>query len=377
MAIDTITSEAIEVINPTGRLVLQLTTNTRRSVHGYYDLPPWSPVDGRIAFSRMNAPDSKTGDICVMDADGGNLYKVAESRAMSANGGALAQWASDGSRVYFKDRDRETRLIGWVDPDTGISGTHPGDLRMISPAGHLHAYHTMHGDYAEDDVPKMKDVHGVFAQDLETGESKQLATLSDCLTLHPRRDEIADWHLFVKHTKWSPDGSRMMFVFTNEIHFDRKYGELPRVKDVYVINADGSNLKRVGEFGNHPLWHPNGREILTNSPFEGSPGNKLVLTDVETGEERLAVTCAKGSGHPSFSPDGKYIVIDVVNNTTKEAKFLLVDVETDTAETLLELPVFDHSHAGTHLHPVWRQDSSQILYASDASEICQLCVCDV
>ena len=87
MAIDTITSEAIEVINPTGRRVLQLTTNARRSVHGYYDLPPWSPVDGRIAFSRMDAPDSKTGDICVMDADGDNLYKVAESRAMSANGG--------------------------------------------------------------------------------------------------------------------------------------------------------------------------------------------------------------------------------------------------------------------------------------------------
>ena len=170
----------------------------------------------------------------------------------------------------------------------------------------------------------------------------------------------------------------MMFVFTNEIHFDRKYGELPRVKDVYVINADGSNLKRVGEFGNHPLWHPNGREILTNSPFEGSPGNKLVLTDVETGEERLAVTCAKGSGHPSFSPDGKYIVIDVVNHTTKEAKIPARQISKPIPlETLLELPVFDHSHAGTHLHPVWRQDSSQILYASDASEICQLCVCDV
>ena len=116
MAIDLVTSEAIEVINPTGRLVLQLTTDVRRSVHGYYDLPPWSPVDGRIAFSRMDAPGSKTGDICVMDAEGSNLHTVAESQAMSPNGGALAQWASDGSRVYFKDRDRETRLIGWVDP---------------------------------------------------------------------------------------------------------------------------------------------------------------------------------------------------------------------------------------------------------------------
>jgi Tol biopolymer transport system component len=377
MAIDTVTSEAVQVTNPTGKRVLQLTTNVQRSVHGYYDLPPWSPTDGRIAFSRMGDPGSKVGEICVMDADGGNLRTVATSWVMSPNGGALAQWASDGSRVYFKDRDDNARMIGWVNPDTGERGSHPGDLRMISPAGHLHAFHTMHSDYAEDDVPKMKDKHGVFAQDLETGESKQYATLSDCLELHPRRDEIADWHMFVKHTKWSPDGSRMMFVFTNEIHFDKKYGELPRVKDVYVVNADGSDLKRVGEFGNHPLWHPNGQEILTNSPFEGSGSNKLVLTDVDTGEERLAVTCVNGYGHPSFSPDGKHIVVDVVNNKTKEAKFLLADVEADTAETLLELTVFDHSHAGTHLHPVWRQDGSQVLYAADASDICQLCVIDM
>lgn len=51
----------------TGQNILQLTNDTRRSVHGYYDLPPWSRVDGRIAFSRMDAPDSGRGDICVME----------------------------------------------------------------------------------------------------------------------------------------------------------------------------------------------------------------------------------------------------------------------------------------------------------------------
>jgi Tol biopolymer transport system component len=361
----------------TGRAILQVTHHNRRSIHGYYDLPPWSPADGRIAFSRMSAPGSKAGDICVVDADGDHLKTVGTSRVMSPNGGALAQWSADGTRIYFKDRDGDQRLIGWLNPDTGESGSHIGDLRMIRPTGHENAHHTLHGDYAHDDVVKMKDKHGVFAQDLNTGESRQLATLTDCLALHTRRDEIANWHLFVKHTKWSPDGARMMFVFTNEIHFDKLYGELPRVKDVYVVNADGSGLKRVGEFGNHPLWHPNGHEILTNSPFEGSPDNMLVLTDVDTGAERLATTCRKGTGHPSFSPDGKYIVVDVVNNKTRSAQLALVDVAGNTTRTLIETSVTDHSHAGTHMHPVWRQDGSQVLYASDASGTAQLCVLDM
>jgi len=285
-------SEARAIEDPgTGRSVLQLTGDGQRSVHGYYDLPPWSTADRRIAFTRMDDPAAKSGEVCVMDVDGGNLRTLAPSRSASANGGALAQWSADGARIYYKDRDDGRRLIAWVDPDSGETGAFDGDLRMIRPTGNGNAHHTLHSDYDEDDVPKLKDEHGVFAQDLTTGDVTRLVTLSDCLAIHPRRDEIADWHLFVKHTKWSPDGSRMSFVFTNEIHFDKKYGELPRVKDIYVVNADGTGLKRVGEFGNHPLWHPNGREILANSPFEGYDGNMLVLTDVDSDEVRLAATC--------------------------------------------------------------------------------------
>jgi len=361
----------------TGRSILQLTSHTRRSLHGYYDLPPWSTLDGRIAFSRMDSTESNDGDICVMDADGDNLRTLTTSNVMSTNGGALAQWSLDGKRIYFKDRIDGVSQIGWVDPDTGVAERIPGDLRMICPTGHKNAHHSKHGEFAEDVFPKKKDVQGVFAQNLDTGESTMLASIADCVAIHPRKEEILDWHLFVKHTKWSPDGSRLMFVFTNEIHFDRKYGELPRVKDVYVINGDGSDLRRAGEFGNHPLWHPNGHEILTNSPFAGSKENKLVLLNVDTGESRLAATCIDGYGHPSFSPNGKFIVADVVNRETNDARFELVDVETDTSETLVGMKVTDHTHDGTHLHPVWRQDGSQILYASDASGIAQLCVVDI
>ena len=183
--------------------------------------------------------------------------------------------------------------------------------------------------------------------------------------------------MFVKHTKWSPDGSRIGFVFTNEIHFAKKYGELPRVKDIYVINADGSGLKRVGEFGHHPLWHPNGKEILANSPFKAGVKNSLVLTNVDAGEERLAATCIGGFGHPSFSPDGKWIAVDIVDRETRAARIDLVDVDADTVETLVETTVTDHTHAGTHIHPCWRQDGSQLIYASDASGVAQLMAVDL
>jgi Tol biopolymer transport system component len=358
----------------TGRKVLQLTNAGERSVHSYYDIPPWSPTTGRIAFSRM-PPGAREGDICAMDADGDNLTRVTRSRAMTANDGAMAQWSADGRRIYFRDREGEARLISWANVETGEKGGYPGDLRMVCPTGNRQAYHTTGGD--DHEVVRRREEHGVFVQDLNTGASKRVASVADCWRIHPRREEIADWHLFIKHTKWSPGGELLMFVFSNVIPYSRKYGELPHVHDIYVIHADGTGLRRVGEFSNHPLWHPNGREILTNSPFEGRPGNSLVLIDTETGERRLASGCIAGTGHPSFSPDGRYIAVDCVMSREGYGTVNLVDMETDRVECLVQVRVVDHSHAGTHLHPVWSRDGRQILYASDASDVAQLCVINV
>lgn len=360
----------------TGREIRQLTDGSVRSVHSYYDIPPWSQKGNRIAYTRLEA-GAYEGEIWMMDVDGGNPRKLAETQSVSANDGAHAQWTPDGTRVCYQDKVDGNSAIAWINPDTGASGRHVGDLRMVSPAGNYNSFHTSPGSMADHEIIEKRAECGVFAQNIDDGSFEMLATVEDCRLIHPRKDEIADWHLYIKHSKWSPDGSRMMFVFTNEIRFSDKYCELPRVKDIYVVNADRTGLKRVGEFGNHPLWHPNGSEILTNSPFEGRPGNSLVLTNVETGEDTLATDKISGSGHPSFSPDGSRIMVDHVLAREGYGSLNMVEVGSGRVEHLVQMRVIDHSHVGTHLHPVWRQDGKQVMYASDASGTAQLCVIDI
>ncbi len=370
-------TEAFTFLDPvTGREVRQLTQSSERSVHGYYDLPPWSPVDGRIAFTSL-APGASEGDVYMMDRDGANITYLAHSRDVSSNDGAMAQWSHDGRRVYFKDEEDGAPRLAWVDVVTGEQGAYPGSLRMICQTAHRNVYHTECHDLPDHVVRDGKEEHGVFLMDLETGSSRRLVTVDDCLALHPRRDEVQNWHLYIKHTKWSPDGQRVMFVFTNANRYETKYGESPWVKDIYVVNADGSGLARVGEFGGHPLWHPAGREILAVTPYPGRRGRSLVMHDVRTGALRLAASCIAGFGHPSFAPDGRRIVVDHVLPGEGSGSLNLVDTATDTVEHLVQTAVRDHTHVGTHLHPVWSQDGREVLYASDASGIAQLCVIDV
>jgi len=371
------TSEVRQFTDPlTGRCITQLTGSDERSVHGYFDIPPWSPTTGRIAFTRI----AKSGDkaaICVMEEDGSDLRQMAESSFFSSNDGAMAQWSHDGKLIYYKDRrDRET-LICSIDPDTGEQESMPGSLRMLSPCAPLNAYHAhAGGSFATDKAMLDHEDGGAFLQDLETGESRLVASVADCIELHPRKDEIRGWHLYIKHTKWSRDGKRVLFVFTNEGK-NLKYIENPMVKDLYVMNSDGSGLHYVGPFHAHPIWHPNSSDILANCFWGDEDWQSFVLINSVSGERRIASRAMMGTGHPSYSPDGRYMVVDYVPHTTGVATLELIDTETDDIDTLVRMKVRDHTHSGTHLHPVWSRDGNKVLYASDASGVAQLCVIDV
>ena len=85
----------------TGCAVRQLTGAALRSVHSYYDIPPWSPTSGQIAFTRL-AAEGSGGDICIMERDGSDLRTVAQTREVTPNDGAYPQWSADGERVYIE-----------------------------------------------------------------------------------------------------------------------------------------------------------------------------------------------------------------------------------------------------------------------------------
>ena len=52
----------------TRRSVRQLTDGGLRSVHVYYDVPPWSPTDGRIAYTRL-PKRADEGEVWMMGSD--------------------------------------------------------------------------------------------------------------------------------------------------------------------------------------------------------------------------------------------------------------------------------------------------------------------
>ncbi|MCU0788545.1 MAG: hypothetical protein MUC91_10215 [Verrucomicrobia bacterium] len=96
----------------------------------------------------------------------------------------------------------------------------------------------------------------------------------------------------------SPDGSKVAMVLS-------KSGMV----DLYVANADGSNLKqltRTKEEESSPCWSPDGRWIC----FATKSGGRRVLAKVPPGGgdvERISVAGVSNPSEPDWSPDGKWI----------------------------------------------------------------------
>lgn len=144
--------------------------------------PAWSPDGKRIAFVRPVGPYEDT-DLYTMPADGGGAQKLLglPGRVMSPS------WSPDGSTIVFTYMAREVR------EDPG-----PGELPYTYSGPNIHA------------VPV---TGGAPVQLTESGTDRDPA--------------------------WSPDGSTIVF------QSDRLSVYPTSAPDLYLMNADGSNERRL------------------------------------------------------------------------------------------------------------------------------------
>ncbi len=121
---------------------------------------------------------------------------------------------------------------------------------------------------------------------------------------------------------FSPDGEKLIFRASRpktEEEIATYKGLLaeglvqPTEMELFVCNADGSDLKQITKLGNAnwaPFFHPSGEKVIFSSNHEaerGFPFNLYMINLDGTGLERVTFDSVFDS-FAMFSPDGKYLV---------------------------------------------------------------------
>lgn len=188
-------------------------------------LPSWSPDGSKIIFAsnREGPTQSNVSDVFIMDLDGSNVRKIGENTPYESH----PSW-SVIDRLIFNVTNRGTDY--WQIYSANLDGS---DRQRLT-----------HGD-DDEWSPEWSPDGGtiLFHSELE-GESNPTINLMDA--------DGGNQRVIYRHTQemwgasWSADGSQIVFTVD----------QADDTADLFIMNADGSNVRRLLERGGYPSWVP-------------------------------------------------------------------------------------------------------------------------
>lgn len=120
----------------------------------------------------------------------------------------------------------------------------------------------------------------------------------------------------------SADGRLIAFVSNRE-------GPLK----LFVMNADGSNVRRLAEGANeddNPAISPDGRTVAYVSITEGNAD--IYLVDIDGGAPRRITSDAAPDIHPNWSPDGARLLFNTLRNPGDPNHIDIYEMNADGAD---------------------------------------------
>jgi Tol biopolymer transport system component len=340
---------------------------TRLTINpGSDENPVWS-VDGKRIFfeSRPDIGVNRYGPecyICVMDADGSNLIRL-------ANGIKPVVYLD---KVFYEYENYPGIDLWTMNTDgsnkkklTSLSVTPLDYNPTISPDGEKICYFTPYVtgyywvkwkdetwtrfDYEpRDDRQNMdiiaRETHAdIFVMDANGGNKTKIASDID-LTCSGYSDLI-----------WSPNGKKILFQ-TSKLSKDNPIENV----DIWVMDTDGSNKMQLTNYSGHdtnPKWSPDGKKIAHRS---GNLSNfDIWIMNPDGSDKKQLTTRALISGF-DWSPDGRKIAyISWLTKDPKAKEIWIMDTDGSNKELLLSVPC---NPSRVVMGLAWSPDGSKIAF---------------
>ena len=362
--------------------------NSHEYFFGYYDKSPWDASDRYMLCLRANntwsdvSPKEKADilliDTALPESDKNRVRKIAETSSWNVQQACMAQWLGPdfSSRILFNDY-RDGKYVAVVkELKTGKERVIPAPAYTVSADGKIaltldfSRLYNLRPGYGYYNVPEktkgiaLPDATAVWKIDLESGEVTDLLTYKDFATFQPRPEmqEAGSVHK-VNHLMLSPSGKRCMVLYRWFVG-QRKYTRL-----VTFDTADGKNMYVLSDddMVSHCFWKDDAHILAFENKKDGGPGYYLMKDKTQD-----YIHCwpeLNGDGHPSYSPDGKYIVTDAYPDRARVASIRVMDgtdekKDVTTVVARVFAPFKYDNDTRCDLHPRWNRKGDTICFDS-------------
>jgi hypothetical protein len=355
--------------------IVELSVKGTHTFFGYYDKTPFS-ADGALILGMAQCPeDRKSAYVGCFDLSrNGRFERFGSTSTWSWQLGSRLQWLPKreneiigynkavGGRCGFVLQNIKTGKIEaeYDDPvfDVSPDGKHALSINFAR----LHRMRAGYG-YGEFEDPGARsscpDDDGIVSLDLEAGTRRLLISLHALCALCPCPSMVEAVH-YVNHVSFAPFGRRFMFL-----HLWK--GRMGSRSRPITCDVDGQNpcvLEREINMS-HYAWKSDAELVIHTSKLSGTTSFRL-YQDQTTNMRPIGEGILTEPGHPSFSPDGRFLIVDTYPDAKRRQKLLLCTSEGDLVEEIgpFYSPMKFSGDQKCDLHPRWDRSGTRICFDS-------------
>lgn len=314
----------------------QLTFEGRRAGEGYF-----SKDGSQLVFQSEREPGNPFFQIYVMDLETGDVERVSPGK-----GKTTCAWIHPtGTKVLYASTQD--------DPEAEKKQKAEIDFRA---SGKERRYSWDYDEHFE-----------VYDYDRETGKYKNLTNTRG----------------YDAEGSWSPDGQLIAFT-SNRQAYDRDLNEEEQknflldpayFNDLYIMNADGSNVRRLTEapgYDGGPFFSPDGKRICWRRFTPNGAIAEVWTMNVDGSDKRQLTRLGAMSWAPFYHPSGEYLIFTTNKHGFANFELYLIDAGGKSA------PVRVSHTKGFDGLPVFTPDGKRLAWTTNrtASKQSQIFVAD-
>ena len=353
--------------------------SSKEHFFGYYDKSPWCS-SGRyvlaleVRCASRNPKINEEAAIGIIDTGDNYRFKViGRTKTWNLQQGCMLQWLGPDfeSRIIYNDvingryaavvyniKTAETMVLGKPIYTVSRDGRRAlslnfSRLHMLRPG---YGYSNLKDETAGEKIPSGD---GIWIMDIERNRTRLLLSLKDAAGIDPDPSMESGYHWF-NHLEFNPEGERFSFLHRWNV-------ESKRYSRLFTSDLDGKRIYCLADdqLVSHCCWK-NNRQLLSWARVGRKGDHYYLFTDLNKkytiiGEENLAE-----DGHPSYSPDGRYILTDTYPDKSRMRRLIIYDTYNNRKYELGRYfaPFKYDFEYRCDLHPRWSRDGKMICFDS-------------
>jgi len=332
------------------------------SFAGYYDRSPF--YADKYLFLATDCEDyllrNNVASIFVYDNRLNTYSKISDVQAWNFQQASQQQWL-ENDKIIFNDVTNGNPVCKICNLEGEIIKTFDFNIGHISKDrkatvydySKLYEYEHEYG-YANISSNSMSLLSII---DLDSGKTLKNFSHEDIAKTYPVNSYFENTIIWVNHPKFNKSGSKLLFVVRS------KHNNIQR-SDLFVFDFASEKLFcalmwndwKLG--GHHPVWYDENEILMNLCLSEESDMCFIRFSDFYKGYTVIAPDI-KGSGHPTISPNKKFLITDTYPNREGIQNLRLIDLASNKEISLGEFfsPPRFRKRFGTDLHPRWINNS--------------------